>query len=116
MKAKRLLFILLMFAVAGVPTLLAQREPAPSAAAAEGPVLTMEDAVSLALRNNRLVKISALEAQKFDFRVSTMRTRRLPQFQFAALGGELVHSFDFSFDQGVFGTYPNIGPVPGRNT
>ncbi|MBV9085948.1 MAG: TolC family protein [Acidobacteriaceae bacterium] len=45
-----------------------------------------------------------------------MRTRRLPQFQFAALGGELVHSFDFSFDQGVFGTYPNIGPVPGRNT
>jgi outer membrane protein len=62
------------------------------------------------------VKNSALEAQKFDFRVSTARTRRLPQFQFAVLGGELMHSYDFTFDQGVFGTYPGVGPIPANNT
>ncbi len=74
----------------------------------------VDDAVSIALANNRLVKNSALEAQKFDFRVSTIRSKRLPQFQFTALGGELMHSFDFTFDKGVFGTYPGVGPIPGN--
>jgi outer membrane protein TolC len=32
------------------------------------------------------------------------------------LGGELMHSFDFTFDQGTFGTYPNVGPIPGNKT
>lgn len=82
----------------------------------EAPVLTLDDAVSIALNNNRLVKNSALEAQKYDFRLSTAKTRRLPQFQFAVLGGELMHSFDFTFDQGVFGTYPGVGPIPGNKT
>lgn len=80
------------------------------------PLLTLDDAVSLALNNNRLVKNSALEAEKYDFRVATARSRRLPQFQFAVLGGELMHSFDFTFDPGVFGTYPNVGPIPGTKT
>jgi outer membrane protein TolC len=82
----------------------------------QAPVLYLDEAVSLALENNRQVKISLLEAQKSDFRVSTARSRRLPQFQFAVLGGALLHSFDFSFDKGVFGTYPNIGPIPGNDT
>jgi outer membrane protein TolC len=102
-----------MFAFGGA-ALLAQQQSAPPVD--EPPLLTLDDAVSLALNNNRLVKNSALEAQKFDFRVSTVRSRRLPQFQFATLGGELLHSFDFTFDQGVFGTYPGIGPVPGTKT
>jgi outer membrane protein TolC len=76
----------------------------------------LEDAVSLALGNNRLVKNSVLEAQKFDFRVSTARSRRLPQFQFATLGGELMHSFDFTFPAGAWGTFPGVGPVPATET
>ncbi|MGB0036442.1 MAG: TolC family protein [Candidatus Acidiferrales bacterium] len=75
-------------------------------------MLTLDDAVSIALSNNRLVKNSVLEAQKYDFRVSTARSRRLPQFQFAMLGGELLHSFDFTIPAGVFGTYPATGPIP----
>ncbi len=82
----------------------------------EAPVLSLDDAVSLALSNNRLVKNSALEAQKYDFRLSTAADRRLPQFQFAVLGGELMHSFDFTFDPGVFGTYPSTGPIPATKT
>lgn len=115
MRAKHLVLAVLMLAVGGAATLLAQQQPA-SSPDGEAPLLTLDDAVSLALNNNRLVKNSALEAQKFDFRVSTVRSRRLPQFQFAALGGELLHSFDFTFDQGVFGTYPGVGPIPGTKT
>src|SRR5208282_5726392 len=58
------------------------------------------------------VKNSALEAQKYDFQVSTIRSRRLPHFQFSALGGELLQPFDFTFAKGVFGTYPGVGPIP----
>src|ERR1700757_1640452 len=95
---KRALVIFLLLAIAYPATVLAQREATSSTASPPPPLLTLEDAVSLALSNNRLVKNSVLETQKFDFRVSTVRSRRLPQFQFAALGGELMHSFDFTFD------------------
>ena len=115
MKAKHLLLAVLMYVVACPAILLAQRQSA-SPPDTGAPLLTLEDAVSIALSNNRLVKNSGLEAQKFDFRVGTARTRRLPQFQFAALGGELMHPFDFTFPAGVFGTYAGVGPIPGTAT
>lgn len=114
MKAK---FILVLFMLAvGSAAQVRPEQHAASPADAEAPLLTLDDAVSLSLSNNRLVKNSSLEAQKFDFRVSTARSKRLPQFQVAVLGGELLHSFDFTFDPGVFGTYPSVGPIPGNTT
>jgi outer membrane protein TolC len=83
---------------------------------AQAPLLTLDDAVSLALENNRLVKNSSLEARKFDFRVDTARSRRLPQFQFAVLGGELLQPFNFNVPAGSLGTYPSTGPVPSTNS
>jgi outer membrane protein len=76
------------------------------------PILTLDEAVTLALQHNRLVKNSVLEVQKYDFQVSTARSRRKPQFQFSVLGGELLHPFDFRFPAGSFGTYPGTGPIP----
>jgi outer membrane protein len=111
MEAKHLLPLFLMFAVVSPARSQVQRQPA-SPPDTGAPLLTLEDAVSLALTNNRLVRNSVLEAQKYDFRVNTIRSRRLPQFQFAALGGELFHSFDFTFPAGAFGTYANVGPIP----
>ena len=115
MKAKHLLSIFLMLLVAS-PVMLPGQQRSASPAATEPPLLTLEDAVSIALSNNRLVKNSALEAQKFDFQLKTAQSRRLPQFQFNVLGGELMHSFDFTFDQGAFGRYPGVGPIPGTQT
>src|SRR5208282_2836435 len=86
-----------------------------SNAETQAPLLTVDEAVSLALQHNRLVKNSALEAQKQDFEVGTARSKRKPQFQFSMLGGELLHPFDFTFEKGVFGTYPGVGPIPGTN-
>ena len=76
------------------------------------PVLTLDDAVSIALANNRLVKNSVLEAQKSDFEVNTIRSKRLPHFQVSVLGGELLQGVDFRFPAGAFGTYPGVGPIP----
>jgi outer membrane protein TolC len=115
MKAKHLIPVLLMVAMTLPTTLFAQR-PATALPDNPPPLLTLDDAVSLALSNNRLVKNSVLEAQKHDFRVETMRSRRLPQFNFSVLGGETVHSFDFTFPEGSFGTYPNVGPIPNKNS
>jgi outer membrane protein TolC len=85
-------------------------------ATSDAPLLTLDDAVSIALTKNRLVKNSVLEAEKYNFQVSTARSRRLPHFQFAALGGELLQPFDFTFGKGVFGTYPGVGPIPGKES
>jgi outer membrane protein TolC len=81
----------------------------------QAPILTLDEAVSLALQHNRLVKNAVLEVQKNDFEVSTARSRRKPQFQFSMLGGELLHPFNFTFQKGVFGTYPGVGPIPNTN-
>src|SRR5271169_2072347 len=82
----------------------------------QAPLMTLDEAVNLALDNNRLVKNSSLEAEKFDFRVNTATSRRLPQFQFAVLGGELLRPVYFKFPAGAFGTYPATGPIPATNT
>jgi len=110
MKFNRLFPVLVVCAFAWSQASLAQAQAPPADTSV--PLLRLDDAVSIALSNNRLVKISSLEAQKYDFRVSTARSRRLPEFQFAMLGGELLQPFNFTIPAGVFGTYPGIGPIP----
>jgi len=108
MKSKYLLLVLTIVTLA-VPIRLLAQQAIPDA---DPPLLKLDDAVLLALRNNRLVKNSSLEAEKYDFRVDTMRSRRLPHFQFSILGGQLLKPFDFTFPAGSFGTYPSTGPIP----
>ena len=74
MKSKHLALLLTLLVFASPLGSFAQQ------AAQDVPLLTLDDAVSIALSNNRLVKNSALEAQKYDFQVSTMRSKRLPTF------------------------------------
>ena len=76
------------------------------------PLLALEAALSLALDNNRQVKISALEAQKSEHQVNIVRSKRLPQFHVDALAGSLLQPFDFTFPAGSFGTYAETGPIP----
>jgi outer membrane protein TolC len=111
MAVKDLVCIFLV-CILGVPaTTRAQELPAQSPDA-DAPLLTLEQAVAVALDNNRMIKDSMLESQKYDSRVKMAKTKRLPSFQLAVLGGELLHSFDFNFPAGSFGNYPGVGPVP----
>ena len=91
---KRLLLIFALLAGAFPELTLGQQQHV-SSGDVDAQLLTLNDAVTLALQQNRLVKNSVLEAQKYDFQVNTARSRRKPQFQFSMLGGELLHSFDF---------------------
>ena len=113
MKSTHLSIVLILCALTWPMTSSAQEQP--SNADAQLPLLTLDEAVTLALEQNWVVKNAALEAQKYDFRVNTARSRRKPQFQFSLLGGELLQPFNFTFPAGVWGTYPGIGPIPGTN-
>lgn len=78
--------------------------------------LTLDDAVALALRHNRLIQISALDVEKLDEDVKAFRTNRLPALRVHILESTLLTPLTFEFQQGVFGTYPTIGPIPGQDT
>jgi outer membrane protein len=107
--------LLMIFILCALTSPMASSAQEQSDADTQVPLLSLDEAVTLALQHNRLVKNSVLEAQKYDFQVSTARSRRLPQFQVSMLGGELLQPFDFTFQKGAFGTYPGIGPVPGTD-
>jgi outer membrane protein TolC len=57
---------------------------------AAGERLTIEQAVELALRHNRLLQPDELEVEKAAERVAIARTRRLPQFEFDFLGLQTI--------------------------
>ena len=100
--------------VASPVVLLAQESPAASPEF-EAPLLTLDEAVSLALSDNRSLKNSALEVLKSDELLAIARSKRLPHFHFDVLAGSLLQPFDFTFPAGSFGTYPATGPIPGTD-
>ena len=75
-------------------------------------VLTLEQAVALALESNRLVKNAGLEVSKQEDSLMVARTRRLPIFDVKVFGSILLQPIDFTFKQGDFGTFPGGGPNP----
>jgi outer membrane protein len=77
--------------------------------------LTIDDAVTLALKGNREVQSAALGVNRAREETAALRTTRLPQFQVYVLGGELLRQLSFSIPEGSLGTYPSTGPIPGPN-
>ena len=74
MKFTSLLMVFILWALTWPMASSAQERA--SSGDTEAPVLTLDEAVTLALQNNWLVKNSVLEAQKYDFQVSTARSSR----------------------------------------
>ncbi len=74
--------------------------------------LTLDQAVATALKSNRLVRAAQLEVEKADEAVETARTYRLPQFSFRLYELQFLARSSFLFPAGVFGSFPQIGPVP----
>ena len=88
------------------------QEPAPSGP----PPLTLEEAINLAQANNRQVKNAILAVAIDDDQIAEARTYRKPSLNVYALGSQLLTPLDFTFQKGVFGTFPGIGPVPATET
>jgi outer membrane protein TolC len=86
----------------------------PAAAADE--VLTIDEAVRLALANNLSLDQAAKQVDRAEQQVLAARTRRLPNLKVEALAGTMLNSLRMSFPQGAFGSYEGIGPVPGTDS
>ncbi len=77
--------------------------------------LTLDEAIRFALAHNRSVANTALQVEKAGHDVATARSRRLPQFLVEAQASQLLRPIDITFPRGAFGTFENIGPVPGAD-
>jgi outer membrane protein TolC len=80
-----------------------------------GDILTLEQAVALALEGNRTVKNAELEVSKAEDRLAAARTHRLPSVSFSAFSSLLLQRIDFLFKQGSLGTFPFGGPNPSQD-
>src|SRR5262249_32065525 len=79
-------------------------------------VLTLEQAVAPALGDNRQVQSASIEVEKYSDKPAAVRTRRLPEFRFQTLASQLLTPMSFTFEQGAFGSYPGLGPIPDKTT
>src|SRR5215813_9045009 len=79
-------------------------------------VLTLEEAVNLSVANNRQIKNAVLATAIDEDQIAEARTNRFPSINFYALGSQLLTPVDFTFQKGVFGDFPGIGPVPATDT
>jgi outer membrane protein TolC len=80
------------------------------------PVLTLNQAIAIALNNNREAKNARLEIEKADDKLDAYRTRRLPSFKVSSLVSQPLNTIDTTFEKGVFGIYPGNVPVPLQDT
>jgi len=78
--------------------------------------LTVEQAVNIALGNNRNLKIVSLSLDASKEKLAAEKTRRYPSFNTYIFGSQVLEPFSFTVQAGQFGTYPGIGPIPANNT
>ena len=100
------LFLVLMILL--IPALGLATDDPPS----QPKTLTLEQAVALALENNRSIKNAELEVSKQEDSLAIARTHRLPNFDATVFGSMLLSKVDFTFKKGDFGTFPSGEPNP----
>jgi len=80
------------------------------------PLLTLNEALRIASSNNRSVKIRELEVTKSAEKAAQVRTNYWPKLDSYALAGSMLRPLEFTAPAGAFGSYPGIGPVPGKDS
>ncbi|MBM3462306.1 MAG: hypothetical protein FJX76_09415 [Armatimonadetes bacterium] len=79
-------------------------------------VLTLEEAIGQALAHNRQLNAAKLRVTQSKHAAKAVRAQQFPNVQINAQAGRQLTPINFRFEQGVFGTYPIIGPIPGTAT
>ncbi len=79
------------------------------------PLLTLDQAIQTAIRNNRSVRIASLNMDKSRWQIAAAKTRRLPAMNAYLLGVANLTSPAFTFKEGTFGSVDNI-PIPSKDT
>jgi outer membrane protein len=102
-----ILFVAISFAMVGA-RLLAQE------AAVDAPLLTVDQAVQVAIANNRSLKIASLNVDKSKWQIAEVKTNRLPIFKTYFFASGNLNSPSFDFKAGTFGRINNA-LVPSTN-
>jgi outer membrane protein len=84
-------------------------------ASAEAELLTLHQAIALALTNNRQIKIFDQNVLISNDEILAARTQRYPHFSVDVTGSGLLTPVTIQFPQGVFG-FVDSTPVPSRPT
>ncbi len=100
---------------AGLVALGAQISFVPAIAAIPE-ILTLNDAVALALQNNRNVQNAAAEAEKTDAALAALRTRRYPNLNLRYTGAQQLNALDFEFKRGSLGNLSSGEAIPTTDT
>ena len=80
-------------------------------------VLTVDDAVKIALANNRTLKIVSLNLGVQNEKLAADKTRRLPAFNSYVFASQLLTPISYTIPVGQFGVFPApIGPIPTPTT
>src|SRR5215469_4380620 len=82
----------------------------------QGQTLTLNEAIHLAEAHNRSLQIAQLDQRKAADETSVAQSYRFPSFSLTALAAQPLSSLGLTFPLGSLGTYPNIGPIPGKTT
>jgi outer membrane protein len=86
-----------------------------TSAAPAAEVLTLDQAVADAVRNNRTIANASLQVQRAEKDVGATKTLRLPNLDLDVFGGKLIAPVRVTFPAGAMGVYPATGPIPGRD-
>jgi outer membrane protein TolC len=78
--------------------------------------LTLDQAVQLAVENNRGLKNSSLDVDKAQDQVNAARTRQFPSISLYVLASQQLTPVEFTFEKGVLGTFEDVGPIPAEDT
>ena len=77
---------------------------------ASGEVLTLDEAISLALRDSRQVKNAQLAVGKAEDQVAVTRTFRLPSLHLYTLASQEIVKHDAGLDNSETNVVPGVGP------
>src|SRR5450755_1112616 len=76
------------------------------------PVLTLDQAIELAVASNTTLKTAGLETVRAADDLLAARTRRFASTQVIAFGSQLLTKPSVTFPHGSLGVYPSVGPIP----
>jgi outer membrane protein TolC len=78
--------------------------------------LTLDEAIAIAINNNRDITSAAHSVANADLAIETAKSYRLPQFSVEMLSGQSLTEVGVDFPAGAFGVFEGLGPVPAVNT
>jgi multidrug efflux pump subunit AcrB/outer membrane protein TolC len=77
--------------------------------------ITLDEAVALATKQNSTVKLAQLKTREMQARVTQARANYFPVISNDSNAVHLGEQDNLVIPQGVLGTYPSAGPIPGQN-